>query len=264
MDERILLGLAVLFYAAASLRPLLRAGDRRSDAARDPLFWAFAAGFACHFAFLILRGREIRHCPISNLFEITVYVLWSAGGVYLLVGSLYRMTLLGLLTGPAMAAGLAGALMLADDKPASAYPMGAALEMHAGLSILAYGALGIAGVCGVAFLGQDLLLKKKMLLGSLSKLPSLADLARVNRHLLLYGWLLLTLGCASSFFVGTERDWLRIGWFLVIWAGYATVLGASWTHRLSGRKTAWWSLLCFALMLGTFWGVEHATLSLRP
>ncbi len=257
MDERIWLWCAVIAYSISSFRP------RRNNFFQRANFIFFAVAFLCHTVFLALRGKELRHCPISNEFEVTAYIAWSIALVYLVVGRLYRLTLIGWVTCPLLSLGLGWALLVASDQKAQVYLPGYALELHAGFCILAYGALGIAAICGGVFLIQDRLLRKKLHMGWLAHLPSLSDVTRVNRYLLLCGWILLSAGVASSFFVDSAARGIRVAWFVLIWLSYAIVLVAALRSRLSGWKTAVASIALYLLMVGTFWGLGHVVPALR-
>src|SRR6266704_2712456 len=57
-------------------------------------FFAIGLGFIFQTAFLWIRGQELGRCPITNLFEVFVFLAWSVALVYMLVGPPYRLSLL--------------------------------------------------------------------------------------------------------------------------------------------------------------------------
>src|SRR5262245_6144911 len=68
-----------------------------------PSRWNFIVmfvGFACQTAFLHLRGQAVGRCPVTNLFEVLVFVSWSVVLLYFVVGGTYRLSLLGTFTAP--------------------------------------------------------------------------------------------------------------------------------------------------------------------
>ena len=63
-------------------------------------FLAIGLGFIFQTAFLWIRGQELGRCPITNLFEVFVFLAWSVALVYMLVGPAYRLSLMGAFTAP--------------------------------------------------------------------------------------------------------------------------------------------------------------------
>ncbi len=63
-------------------------------------FFAIGLGFLFQTAFLSVRGHELGRCPITNLFEVFVFLAWSVALIYLLVGPAYRLSLMGAFTAP--------------------------------------------------------------------------------------------------------------------------------------------------------------------
>ena len=58
-------------------------------------FLAMITGFVFQTGFLYLRGQAIGRCPLSNLFEVLVFLCWSMVLFYLAIGPAYRLSLLG-------------------------------------------------------------------------------------------------------------------------------------------------------------------------
>jgi ABC-type uncharacterized transport system permease subunit len=256
MSDRFWLALATLGYGLAFLGSFYRA-PMRLFKPTPLLFGCFIGAMGFHSAFLVQRGNIINHCPVSTLFEVLVFVAWSLGLAYLIVGPLYRMTLLGALTAPIIFLILLLTQILVPDQLATRFPKSYALELHAALNILAYGALGLAGLTGAVFLIQESWLKRKQFTGWLSHLPSLHELARVQRHLLAYGLILLTLGLVAGLFIWGTRNWMILGWAIGVWVLYVSLLILNSLQRLSSRKTALFSLLIYVILLSTFWNSKH-------
>ena len=63
-------------------------------------FFAIGLGFIFQTAFLWIRGQALGRCPITNLFEVFVFLAWSVALVYMLVGPAYRLSLMGAFTAP--------------------------------------------------------------------------------------------------------------------------------------------------------------------
>jgi ABC-type transport system involved in cytochrome c biogenesis permease subunit len=49
---------------------------------------------------LWIRGEAIGRCPITNLFEVFVFLAWSIVLTYMVVGPAYRLSLMGAFTAP--------------------------------------------------------------------------------------------------------------------------------------------------------------------
>src|SRR3954463_5703522 len=62
-----------------------------------------ALGFILQCAFLYLRGQAHGRCPLTNLFEVFIFIGWCIVLLYFLVGAAYRLSLLGVFTAPLVA-----------------------------------------------------------------------------------------------------------------------------------------------------------------
>src|SRR3954447_25663555 len=60
-------------------------------------------GFVFQCAFLYLRGQAHGRCPLTNLFEVFIFIGWCIVLLYFLVGAAYRLSLLGVFTAPLVA-----------------------------------------------------------------------------------------------------------------------------------------------------------------
>lgn len=67
-------------------------------------FLAIGAGFLFTTIFLFDRGHAIGRCPITNRFEVLVFMTWSMVLIYLIIGSTYRLWLMGAFTAPVASA----------------------------------------------------------------------------------------------------------------------------------------------------------------
>ena len=115
-------------------------------------FLAIGIGFIFQTAFLWIRGQALGRCPITNLFEVFVFLAWSVALVYLLVGPAYRLSLMGAFTAPLVLLLQGFALISPID---TRHPVTVAanswLEFHASLSLVAYGVFALACIAGVMY-----------------------------------------------------------------------------------------------------------------
>lgn len=253
--EKAALTAAAVLFLGAGVQAFL---SLRSGAYRHS--WTalgfMAAGFFCQCLFLYWRGQELRRCPITTPLELMTFTAWAMVLFYFVVGSAYRLSLLGVFTAPLAFAMQFSALLKPDTRPPEAHgPPGLWTELHATLSLLAYGAYALACVAGVMFLVQDRLLKKHTHVVLVRLLPPVHHLTQAMRRLLLAGTILLTAGIVAAYQMekGPEYSKLLVVW--IVWAAYV-ILGLYEMWRgMSARRAAWAAVGCFALAVVSLWFV---------
>jgi HemX protein len=219
---------------------------------------AMAAGFAFQTAFLYQRGQIVHTCPITNLFEVLVFLGWSTVLLYLLVGPAYRLSLMGAFTSPlVLALQLLALLAPIDTVSAPRIAHNPWIEFHAALSIIAYGAFALAGIAGVMYLVQEHLLKSHRVSELLLNLPPITDLGAVNRRLILTGLILLTVAFAAGAAAGMSITGAKTGVSFVIWTLYVTLLAMGRFHVFPAGRIASASVAIFLLALITLPVVSH-------
>lgn len=249
---------------------------RAGNGARHGSSWfnlgVLVAGFVLQTCFLSLRGQALGRCPLTNLFEVVIFVAWAMVLFYLVVGNTYRMSPLGLFTAPVAFIMQAGALLSPIDRPGGAaatvpppYHVNPWLEFHAAFSVLAYGAFALAGVAGVMYLLQERQLKTHRLRPLFFQLPSIVELGVVNARLLMTGFVLLSLGLISGLGIGTPGSLMHLGWPLVTWFLYAYLVQANWglLGKLAPRQVAKGSVAAFTVALLTLWGLTFVSTQRR-
>jgi HemX protein len=218
-----------------------------------PSRWNFIVmltGFALQTGFLHARGQAVGRCPVTNLFEVLVFLSWSLVLLYFVVGGTYRLSLLGTFTAPLvfLLQMVAQLMPSADLAPVHQKSAGLWPEMHAAVSLVAYGAFALACVAGVMYLVQERLLKRHRLNSFFQNLPPIADLAVALQRVILTGFALLTLGLIAGFFAGHTAT-ATIFLAVAVWLPYGLLLLARTTHRFSPRRIAWLSVGAFVLAL---------------
>src|SRR6187401_2138423 len=122
-----------------------------------------ALGFVFQCAFLYLRGQAHGRCPLTNLSEVFIFIGWCIVLLYFLVGTSYRLSLLGVCTAPLVALSQTLALLSPLDTATRPSALGTVkpwLELHASVALIAYAAFALACISVVIFLIHDRLLKK--------------------------------------------------------------------------------------------------------
>jgi ABC-type uncharacterized transport system permease subunit len=218
---------------------------------------AMSAGFIFETVFLFQRGKIVGACPITNLFEVLVFLSWSIVLLYLLVGPAYRLSLMGAFTSPLVLVLLLLALIAPVDAPAPRLAHNPWVEFHAALSIIAYGAFALGCIAGVMYLVQERQLKSRKVSELLLNLPPITDLGAVNSRLVATGFLLLTIAFGAGLVAGISITGAKTGVSFAIWTLYGTLLALSRLRLLPVRQVAVASVVVFALALVTLPTVSH-------
>jgi ABC-type uncharacterized transport system permease subunit len=256
MEDRLLLAASTFCFLLGFARTMFGLGAGRYQASRFN-FATMAGGFAFQTAFLFVRGHALNACPLTNLFEVLIFLTWSMVLLYFVVGTAYRLSLLGVFTSPLAFVFQAFALIAPIDSPPGPrartmpHPW---LEMHAAISIIAYGAFALACVAGVMYLFQERQLKTHRLRGLFFHLPPIADLAVAINRLILTGFILLTAGMLAGFMVHPS-DPKQVVWGTGVWVIYGAILSVDLWRRVSPRRVAQLSVAAFSLTLATLWGL---------
>lgn len=211
-------------------------------------------GFLFQCGFLYLRGQLHGRCPITDGAEVLVFIAWSLAIMYFGLGRAFRLSLVGAFTEPILVILHLAALILNLANPVVARPLDSMdpwLEMHAAMSLLAYGAFALAAISGVMFLIQNRQLKSGSP-GKLSfNLPPIQYLTDALVRLVGIGLLLLTIGVVSAFFMDKAPSRLHLSVSGGVWFLYLAVL----SYHLIKRPPAKWlsiaSLIAFAFALLT-------------
>jgi ABC-type uncharacterized transport system permease subunit len=219
-------------------------------------FWWMIAALICQIGYLVIRGEMRGACPLRSIGEISVYLAWSLTLFYLLVGPMYRISLLGVFTAPVVVlfqsfALLPGRLAANPAKILNTNPWG---ETHSAMSVLAYGALALAAVAGVMFLVLDRQLKEHQLKGGLFRnLPPVRELLVSLERLLWIGMILLTIGLVAGLLMphghGARAHLIAA---VAVWAGYIALIAVKRVRGITGRRFALGAVALFVLSLGVF------------
>lgn len=248
--DRLLLILSTFAFASAVVQALiaLRAGKWQESR----WHWVpMAVGLVLQSGFLYLRGQQHGRCPLTNLFEVFIFIGWAIVLLYFLVGTTYRLSLLGVFTAPMIA--LLQALSLLSSLDHSAPRPRTApnpwLETHAAVSLIAYAAFAMACVTGVMYLVQARMLKKHSIHGLFYQLPPIHELAHAIQRLTLTGSLLLTAGLAASLPLDIPISNPKLVFAWTVWALYLAVNVIMWRRMLSAHQTAWLAVASFIVPL---------------
>ncbi len=256
--DRYLLIVSTFCFFAAIVRTILSLRARVFQPGRFS-FLAIGLGFIFQTAFLSIRGHELHRCPLTNLFEVFIFLAWSIALIYMLVGPAYRLSLMGAFTAPLVFLLQAFALIAPIDvRHASKAPANSWLEFHASTSIIAYGAFGLACIAGVMYLVQERQLKTHHLHSIFYHLPPLTDLFAAITRLLWWGFVLYTLGVVSGFFTGRPLPRVQLVAAIGVWLLYAAILQGRHLRRLAPKRVAALCILGFTAALTLLWGITFS------
>lgn len=245
---RILLHLSTLVFLAGVVPVVaaLRSGNWR----KHQWQWlTMLLGFALQTGAIYFRGHEVHQCPMKSMSDILVFIAWSIVLLYFLVGSTYRMSLMGFFTAPlvALMQGLAAAIPNAFPLYNTKTKIDPYVELHVALSLIAYAAFAIACITGIMYLLQERFLKRHKIGGLFYQLPPIQGMAKVIERIIWFGLLLLSVGLVISFKLDTPvtSPKLVVAW--IVWALYALIALLIWRQVLSPRQIAWLASVGFLI-----------------
>ena len=256
--------LAVAVYGVSMIYSvfLWRKGFRRDS---HVTYFLLLLAFGLHTGAMALRGFSLNHCPVTNLYEATIFVMWTSVALYLLVGLWSRLRFLGAFASPGLFALGVFALMPSLDATHNPRPElpPAWTSLHAALMSLSYGAFGLSSVAAVMYLTQERNLKFHKLQAIFSLMPPIQRLEIAVARLLLAGFILLTLGLATGVVDLTQinnpetyRGDPKIVWSALVWLLYLGLLVMRWKFSQGGRRFALGAIGSFVFVLLTFWGTN--------
>jgi len=264
--------LAVAVYGLATVQGILlwRRGFRRGEGVQYALL---AAGFALHTAALVGRGFSLHRCPVTNLFEASMFVSWAMSGAYLLAGLWARLRFLGVFLAPALLAAGVFALQPQLDHPGPDFELEhAAVSLHVSLVLLAYAGFALAALAGGLYLLRDQSrsvttaggdpLAHSPSLALLERIPPVERLEQVLLRSVGTGLVLLTAGLVLSFGLMRERYGVlvrpdpKIAWSLLVWVVYFAQLLLRLRFHGPTRRMAWGALGGFVFVALTFWSTN--------
>jgi ABC-type uncharacterized transport system permease subunit len=215
-----------------------------------------AVGFAFQCAFLYLRGQAHGRCPLTNLFEVFIFIGWCIVLLYFLVGTAYRLSLLGVFTAPLVALLQTLALVYLRDESSAPLQPGKVnpwLELHASVALIGYASFALACITGVMFLMQDYLLKRHRIHALFHQLPPIQHLSKAIVRLVALGVLLLGVAMATTFKLSVPITNAKLLFSWSVLGLYGIILLIMWRRALGARHTAWLAVVGFLLPFVSLW-----------
>lgn len=221
------------------------------------------AGFLCHSVSITVGYFLTGFFPGHNLHQTLLLSGWAFSGVFLLLQYRFHLKILGVYAAPLAAVMMAACL----SAPASAENVDGFFKsfwlfFHIITIFLGNAAFTLACGVGLLYLIQEHTIKKKHRGFFFRRLPSLDLLDGTGHGCIIVGFTLLTIGLVAGILYAKViwgRFWawdVKEVWSGIMWLFYAALLHERLTVGWRGRKAAIMSIIGFAVLLFTFFGVN--------
>jgi cytochrome c-type biogenesis protein CcsB len=270
MNSSFLLSLVTFGYFFAALAYLLFAVFKKDFFSRAGTVLTVVV-FVVNTAAIVLRWVEsyqlgIGHAPFSNLYESLIFFAWTIAFIYLWIEFKTRLKTIGAFTLPFAFLTMAYA-SFSPDMNTRIQPLLPALKSnwliaHVITCFLGYAAFAVSCGLAIMFLLRGSGNNDRRADVGRSIFPPQAVLDELVYQTVLVGFLLLTAGIATGSIWahsawGAYWSWdPKETWSLITWLVYAALLHARMMKGWHGKRIAWFSIVGFACVLFTYFGVN--------
>jgi cytochrome c-type biogenesis protein CcsB len=207
------------------------------------------------------------HAPLSNLYESLIFFAWTIGLIYMWLEWRTRSRTIGVFATPFAFLAMAYASFSTNIND-RIQPLLPALQSnwliaHVITCFFGYAAFAVSCSLSIMFLIRKSKQEtKKDQQGIWGFFPQLPELDELIYRTIVIGFLLLTLGIATGSVWahsawGTYWSWdPKETWSLITWLLYAALLHARLMRGWHGARIAWLSIIGFACVLFTYFGVN--------
>jgi ABC-type uncharacterized transport system permease subunit len=126
------------------------------------------------------------------------------------------------------------------------------IELHAALSLIAFGAFGLASISSIMFLVQEKQLKSQHPTTIFHYLPPMRLLEAVTLRLLWIGWVLLSVSFAAGWLPSHSIIGMKFGISLLVWGSYVFTLFLYHKRLVAAHHLAFMAILIFFFALMIF------------
>jgi len=210
--------------------------------------------FASLFAALVIRGQARGSCPLFDTGELILYLAWALILFYLLVGSTYRVSLLGVFTAPVVSVLIWVAMIpgMLDAHPARMGDNSFWGVLHAALSMLSYGALGLGAVASMMFVVLNHRLKAHQTDSGLFRtIAPVHTLISSMVRLTVVGVAFLTVGLVCGIMT-RQHGGAHFIVAAVVWLAYLLALSVWFIRGITPRRMAVILMVLFFASLSVF------------
>ena len=231
--------------------------------------WVATLGFVGNTAGILMRWVEsyrlgIGHAPFSNLYESLIFFAWTIALIYLVVERRVGNRIIGAFTTPIACLAMAYASLkpgiTSDIEPLIPALKSNWLIAHVVTCFIGYAAFAVATGVSLMYLCQQRNSDGRIRL--LAYFPKARVLDELTYQLVSFGFLFLSVGIITGA-VWANSAWGRYWgwdpketWSLITWFIYATLLHARLMRGWYGKRIAYLSIIGFAAVLFTYFGVN--------
>jgi cytochrome c-type biogenesis protein CcsB len=224
---------------------------------------ALLAGFLAHAAVIVSRYQAMVITPVSSIADGLSFMAWLMVGTYLVLDRVYRLPAIGAFVTP-LALTVTVSALLVPPGPLEGTPLGLGLPgiaAHVVIAFLGMAFFALAAGVAVMYLMQERQMKGKKFGFMFSRLPSLDVLDEINRRLVLWGFVLLSVTIVSGAYFAKMRWGSYWSWdpketfSLVAWGVYASLIAARLQVGWRGRRVALLTAVGFGILITSFVGL---------
>ena len=226
-------------------------------------YYLLASGFLCHSVAILHKLFQSGHIPVHNLHETLLIAGWTIVCVFFIFQYKYKLKILGVYAAPLIVLVMIVAVLLPQE-PVIVKNIFNSIWFIFHIITIFIGEASFALACGlgILYLLQEHAIKAKSHGFFFKRLPSLERLDTTGYACIIVGFTMLTIGLLSGF-VYAKLIWGRFWswdpkevWSGVTWLLYAALLHERLAVGWRGRKAAIMSIIGFAVLLFTFFGVN--------
>ncbi len=243
-----------LYFAAVALQ--FSAAAFKNERLAGIAWPVFAASFALHTVFLILRGVLAGRLPLSNQFEFACAFAWGVSLLLIVVRSRLKAEWLSVAAMPAALLVLSYAALqpreITELMPAL---RSAWFGIHIGSAVFSYSAFVMAGCVGLRYVR----LRRR---GADPEELALRQMDYLGYRLVGFGFLFLTVVILSGA-IWAEQAWSAFWtwdpketWALITWLIYAVYLHLRLRRKKDAQFLAWYLIVAVPVVFFTFAGVN--------
>ncbi|MCG8636110.1 MAG: c-type cytochrome biogenesis protein CcsB [Desulfobacterales bacterium] len=268
MNSSLLLSAATFIYALASVFYIGSFSFKKQTLAKLG-FWVIIIGFISNTGGILLRWVEsyqmgYGHAPFSNMYESLVFFSWTVAALYIFVEFKYKESIIGVFISPLIFLAIAYASF--DPSISSKIsPLIPALKSNWLIAHVITCFLGYAGFAlafGFSFI-YFIKPKDPNATSIFAKLPDWDIIDEMTYQMIVFGFLFLTIGIITGS-VWANSAWGKYWswdpketWSLITWFVYAIFLHLRLMRGWHGAKLALVSIVGFAAVLFTYFGVNY-------
>jgi len=226
-------------------------------------FYLLIAGFLCHTAVVGYACVLSGHIPVHNLSGTLLVAGWVIAGVFLIFQYKFQFKILGIYAAPLATLVIFISSQL-PNMPLQSKNIFTSFWLISHIITIFAGDAAFALSCGVGFfyILQERAIKTKTQGFFFTRLPSLELIDNTGYACIVAGFTMLTMGLIMGM-VYAKSIWGRFWswdpkeiWSAITWLLYATLLHGRVSVGWRGRKAAIMSIIGFAVLLFTFFGVN--------